>query len=45
MIDASESHFETNVRQTRSVVEKAHSAGIAVEAELSYVPKLVKQNP
>lgn len=34
MIDASHEDFETNVRRTRYVVEKAHKANISVEAEL-----------
>jgi fructose-bisphosphate aldolase class II len=34
MIDASHDNFETNVARTKSVVEKAHAMGIAVEAEL-----------
>ena len=34
MIDASHDDFETNVRRTRAVVDKAHDKGIAVEAEL-----------
>src|SRR5690606_29206593 len=34
MIDASHDDFQTNVSRTRKVVEKAHSAHIAVEAEL-----------
>ena len=40
MIDASNQPFDVNVRQSRQVVERAHAAGIAVEAELGYVPKL-----
>src|SRR5262245_46522280 len=40
MIDASDQDFETNVVQTRQVVEFAHATGVAVEAELGYVPKL-----
>jgi fructose-bisphosphate aldolase, class II len=34
MIDASNLPFEENLRQTRAVVEIAHSAGVSVEAEL-----------
>src|SRR4030095_12475217 len=34
MIDASHFPFEQNVAMTRRVVERAHSDGIAVEAEL-----------
>src|ERR1041385_2083046 len=34
MIDASHKPFEKNVATTRSIVEKAHAQGIAVEAEL-----------
>ncbi len=34
MIDASHESFEENVRITKSIVEKAHAKGIAVEAEL-----------
>lgn len=34
MIDASHDDFETNVRRTREVVEKAHPKRIVVEAEL-----------
>ena len=40
MIDASESDFATNVRRTRETVALAHARGVAVEAELGYVPKL-----
>src|SRR5207247_21280 len=40
MIDASECDFDTNVEKTRKVVEQAHAVGVAVEAELGYVPKL-----
>jgi fructose-bisphosphate aldolase class II/tagatose 1,6-diphosphate aldolase GatY/KbaY len=40
MIDASESDFATNVKRTREVVTRAHAKGVAVEAELGYVPKL-----
>jgi fructose-bisphosphate aldolase class II/tagatose 1,6-diphosphate aldolase GatY/KbaY len=40
MIDASEKDFATNVWLTRQVVEEAHRAGVAVEAELGYIPKL-----
>ncbi|HZO89086.1 MAG TPA: class II fructose-bisphosphate aldolase [Chthonomonadaceae bacterium] len=40
MIDASDRDFEENARLTRQVVEMAHPAGVAVEAELGYVPKL-----
>jgi fructose-bisphosphate aldolase, class II len=34
MIDASHEDFERNVAVTKAVVDKAHAAGIAVEAEL-----------
>ncbi len=34
MIDASHDDFETNVKRTRAVVEKAHEKGVFVEAEL-----------
>lgn len=34
MIDASHDEFETNIARTKAVVEKAHSKGIVVEAEL-----------
>jgi fructose-bisphosphate aldolase class II len=34
MIDASHDHFEENVAITRRVVDRAHAAGISVEAEL-----------
>ncbi|MEL6941657.1 MAG: class II fructose-bisphosphate aldolase [Bacteroidota bacterium] len=34
MIDASHDDFETNIRRTKAVVEKAHSKGVSVEAEL-----------
>lgn len=34
MIDASHDAFDSNVRRTKAVVEKAHAKGIAVEAEL-----------
>ena len=34
MIDASHDPFEENVRRTKSIVEKAHSKGVFVEAEL-----------
>lgn len=34
MIDASHEDFETNIARTKKVVEKAHKAGISVEAEL-----------
>lgn len=34
MIDASNLPFEENLRQTRAVVEIAHTAGVSVEAEL-----------
>lgn len=40
MIDASESDFATNVKRTQEVVVRAHAKGVAVEAELGYVPKL-----
>lgn len=34
MIDASHDDFETNVKRTRKIVEKAQKKGVAVEAEL-----------
>jgi fructose-bisphosphate aldolase class II len=34
MIDASHDDFDTNIKRTKSVVEKAHPKGIVVEAEL-----------
>jgi fructose-bisphosphate aldolase class II len=34
MIDASHDPFEKNIQRTKSVVEKAHSRGVVVEAEL-----------
>jgi fructose-bisphosphate aldolase, class II len=34
MIDKSHEDFETNVRETRRVVEAAHAVGVTVEAEL-----------
>lgn len=34
MIDASHEDFETNIRITKNIVEKAHESGICVEAEL-----------
>lgn len=34
MIDKSHEDFETNVRETRKVVEAAHAVGVTVEAEL-----------
>lgn len=40
MIDASETDLTTNIRITRQAVCYAHAAGIAVEAELGYIPKL-----
>jgi fructose-bisphosphate aldolase class II/tagatose 1,6-diphosphate aldolase GatY/KbaY len=40
MLDASEKSFEDNVHLTRQAVERAHAAGILVEAELGTVPKL-----
>ncbi len=40
MIDASEHDFDTNIKLTRQSVTAAHQVGIAVEAELGYVPKL-----
>jgi tagatose 1,6-diphosphate aldolase GatY/KbaY len=40
MIDASEHDFDENVARTRAIVEMAHATGVAVEAELGYVPKL-----
>jgi fructose-bisphosphate aldolase class II/tagatose 1,6-diphosphate aldolase GatY/KbaY len=40
MIDASEQPFAVNVDITRRIVEQAHASGVAVEAELGYIPKL-----
>jgi fructose-bisphosphate aldolase class II/tagatose 1,6-diphosphate aldolase GatY/KbaY len=40
MIDASEQPFAANVEITRPVVQQAHARGVAVEAELGYIPKL-----
>ncbi len=40
MIDASERPFAENVRLTAALVAHAHAAGVLVEAELGYVPKL-----
>lgn len=40
MIDASEEPLEENIRETTRIVEIAHAAGVAVEAELGYVAKL-----
>ncbi|MCS7260130.1 MAG: class II fructose-bisphosphate aldolase family protein [Anaerolineae bacterium] len=37
MIDASHMPFEENIRVTRRIVERAHAAGLAVEAELGVV--------
>jgi len=34
MIDASDKPLEENIRITRQIVEVAHAAGVAVEAEL-----------
>lgn len=34
MIDASHDDFETNIKRTKKVVEKAHLKGVSVEAEL-----------
>jgi fructose-bisphosphate aldolase class II len=34
MIDASHDEFETNIKRTKAVVDKAHQKNIAVEAEL-----------
>lgn len=34
MIDASHDDFETNIKRTKKVVDKAHQKGISVEAEL-----------
>ena len=34
MIDKSHEDFETNVRETKRVVEAAHAVGVTVEAEL-----------
>ena len=43
MIDGSELPLEENIRRTAEVVSRAHALGIAVEAELGYVPKLGQQ--
>lgn len=40
MIDASHEPFEKNIEVTRRIVERAHSAGVAVEAELGVVAGL-----
>ncbi len=40
MIDASERPFAENVRLSAALVGYAHAAGVLVEAELGYVPKL-----
>lgn len=40
MIDASEIDLPANIHTTRQAVRYAHAAGIAVEAELGYIPKL-----
>ena len=39
MIDASHSPLNDNIRITKEVVETAHGCGVAVEAELGYVPE------
>ncbi len=38
MVDYSDRLFEENLRLTRAVVSLAHASGVAVEAELGYVP-------
>jgi fructose-bisphosphate aldolase class II len=38
MVDYSDQPFEDNLRLTREVVNLAHASGVAVEAELGYVP-------
>lgn len=40
MIDASETDLSTNIRTTRQAVHYARAAGVLVEAELGYIPKL-----
>lgn len=40
MIDASEADLPTNIRTTQQAVQYAHAAGVPVEAELGYIPKL-----
>lgn len=37
MIDASHQEFDENIRVTREIVQAAHAAGVAVEAELGIV--------
>jgi fructose-bisphosphate aldolase class II/tagatose 1,6-diphosphate aldolase GatY/KbaY len=39
MIDASERDLAANIEMTRQAVRYAHAAGVAVEAELGYIPK------
>lgn len=38
MVDHSDQLFEDNLRLTKEVVNLAHASGVAVEAELGYVP-------
>ena len=40
MIDASEQDIEHNIKLTQEVIEMARPAGVCVEAELGYIPKL-----
>ena len=40
MIDASDEDFNTNMRKSSEIAKLAHSRGVAVEAELGYIPKL-----
>jgi fructose-bisphosphate aldolase class II/tagatose 1,6-diphosphate aldolase GatY/KbaY len=40
MIDGSESDLRTNIRLAQQAVRYAYAAGVAVEAELGYIPKL-----
>lgn len=41
MIDRSSCDYETNVRETREIVDVAHELGISVEAELGHVGQAV----
>lgn len=40
MIDASEQDIDNNIKLTRQAIEMARPAGVCVEAELGYIPKL-----
>ncbi|NLM18642.1 MAG: class II fructose-bisphosphate aldolase [Clostridiaceae bacterium] len=44
MIDKSREDFEENVKQTKAVVELAHSVGISVEGELGHVGRASDNN-